>query len=124
MAKEQTAKNGKKTATTETNTVSLLQKGNVSEHNFDTIYNLDEKELHKKVSYDQKKNGKRLQLANKISVLDAEISKTENRYLMSLTDPTVDSVELKIEIRVLKEEKQVAFEIYNQLFPEHAQQGN
>lgn len=122
MAKTNEAKNGKKAETTkETSTVALLQKGNVSEHNFDTIYNLDEKELNKKVSYDQKKNGKRLQLAHKISGLDSDISKAENRYLMSLTDPTIDSVELKIEIRVLKEEKQVAFEIYNQLFPEHAQ---
>ena len=115
MAKTTEAKDSKKN--TESGAGLMLSK-NVTESSFDEIYNLDEKELTKKISYDQKKNGKRLQLGAKLSSIEDSITKAQNQYLMSLTDPTVDSVELKVEISVLNAEKAIAIEIYNQLFPE------
>lgn len=46
------------------------------------------------------------------------IVKAESRFNISLTDPTIDSVDLRVEIKCLKDEKAIATELFNQLFPE------
>ena len=85
---------------------------------FDDVFNMDDKEKSRQITYTQKKEGKRLQLVAKINDLQMRLVKAESRFNVSLTDPTIDSVELRVEIKCLKDEKAIATELFNQLFPE------
>jgi len=57
-------------------------------------------------------------LQAKIIDVTNKYAKCEQRYLLSLIDPTIDSVELMIEMDCYNKEKEIAFKILHQLFPE------
>ncbi len=103
-----------------TSVVSLATVNNSFQNaTFDDVFNMDDKEKSRQITYIQKKEGKRLQLVAKINDLQMRMVKAESRFNISLTDPTIDSVDVKIEIKCLKDEKIIATDLFNQLFPEH-----
>jgi hypothetical protein len=100
------------------NTNTALAKNQpIESMSFDDIMNLDEKELNKQMSLDQKKLAKKSQLQAKIIDINAKKSKAQHRFNLSLIDPTIDSVEMKIEIDCLNDEAKIAYQILVQLFP-------
>lgn len=102
-----------------TKSVSLATVNNsFANATFDDVFNMDDKEKSRQITYTQKKEGKRLQLVAKINDLQMRLVKAESRFNVSLTDPTIDSVDLRVEIKCLKDEKAIATELFNQLFPE------
>ncbi len=102
-----------------TNTgVSAVSVEDVFQGSFDTIYQTDEKERAREISYQQKKEGKKVQLVAKLNDLNLRIMKAETRFNVSLTDPTIDTVQVAIEVKCLKEEHSIAKSIFNQLFPD------
>lgn len=91
---------------------------NMNNLSFDNIFNMDEKELNRKMTYDQKKIGKKSQLQAKIIDLTNKEAKCEQRFKLSLIDPTMDSVDIMIEMDCYKKEREIAVQILRQLFPE------
>ncbi len=85
---------------------------------FDEMYNRDEKEVDRENKHHMAKNGKKLQLFARINDLKMRITKGEVALAQSLTDPTKDSVELKIELKCMNEELLIAQGLYVELFPE------
>lgn len=90
----------------------------IKEMSFADIMQLDEKELNKQISYEQKMVGKKSQLMAKITDLNLKKMKIENRFKTSLTDPTLDSVDLKLELDCIDKEISIAVELLKQLFPD------
>jgi hypothetical protein len=86
---------------------------------FDDVFNMDEKEKSKQVTFVQKKQGKKLQLMAKINDLSSRLIKAESRFNLSLTDPTIDSVDVAVEMDCLKKERLIAGEIFARLFLDH-----
>lgn len=110
-----------KTATKKAKGNELATKIDVNNMNnlsFENIFNMDEKELNRQMTYDQKKIGKRSQLQAKIIDATNMYAKCEQRFKLSLIDPTVDSVELMIQMECFNKEKEIAYKILHQLFPE------
>lgn len=107
-----------KKAATKATTALAKHTPKVESMSFNEIMNLDEKELNKQMSFDQKKLGKRTQLQAKIIDCTNKKAKVEQQFRMSLVDPTLDSVELKLEMDCFDKEMEVAFQILNQLFPD------
>lgn len=95
---------------------------NMNNLSFDNIFNMDEKELNRQMTYDQKKIGKRSQLQAKIIDVTNKYAKCEQRFKLSLIDPTIDSVELMIEMDCYNKEKEIAYKILHQLFPTEFQE--
>lgn len=110
---------GKKNETNKS--VALAKNIDVKNMSFADIMQLDEKELNKQMTYDQKMIGKRSQLMAKITDLTLKKTKVEQRFKTSLVDPTLDSVELKLEMDCMDKEIQIALGLMQQLFPEDAQ---
>lgn len=96
---------------------ALAKVNDITSMSFDQIMQLDEKELNKQMSYEQKMIGKKSQLMAKITDLTLKKTKAQQRFKTSLVDPTLDSVELKLEIDCFDKEIQVATELMHQLFP-------
>lgn len=90
-----------------------------SNGSFDDVFNMDEKEKSRQISFMQKKEGKKLQLIAKMNDLQMRLVKAETIFNQSLTDPTIDSVDVMVEMDCLKKEKEIATQIFNRLFPEH-----
>ena len=86
---------------------------------FDDVFNMDDKEKNRSISYNQKKEGKRLQLVSKINQLQMRAIQAESKFNLSLTDPTQDSVDILVEIDCFKKEQKLAVDLHNQLFPEN-----
>lgn len=99
----------------EVSTISAVFQGG----SFDDVFNMDEKEKSRQISFMQKKEGKKLQLIAKMNDLQMRMVKAETRFNHSLTDPTIDSVDVMVEMDCLKKEKEIATQIFNRLFPEH-----
>jgi hypothetical protein len=89
---------------------------------FEDIINQDEKDLNKKISNDQKRQGKMIQMTGKINELHMRIMKSETEFQKSMTDPTKDSVEIGIQIKCDREELAFAVELFGQLFPKNKNQ--
>lgn len=98
-------------------TTAVAKYTSVEDMSFEQIMNLDEKELNKQMSFDQKKNGKKSQLQAKVIDLTNRIGKCQTKFKLSLIDPTIDSVEIKVEIDCLEKEREIALSILQQLFP-------
>lgn len=86
--------------------------------NFDELFNQDDKEVDKQVKYHTNKKGKQVQLLAKINQIQMRMAKAQTAYRKSLVDPTIDSVELAIEIKTLGEEQKIAESVLIQLFPD------
>jgi len=84
---------------------------------FEDIIHQDDKSLEKEMSNDKKRNGKLIQLTSKINELNLRIMNAETKFNRSLTDPTLDSVQIGMEIRCDREELNFAMELFAQLFP-------
>lgn len=91
---------------------------NISNLSFDDMANMDEKDRKKLIATSGQKEGKRLQLMAKVNDLNGKITKTETAYAESILDSTIDSVDLMIKIKCWREERAIAIQLYNQLFPE------
>lgn len=97
---------------------TIVDLNRIQNLSFDNIYNIDEKELSKQNSYNQKKIGKMGQLKAKLIDMQNRIAKCEQQFIVSLTDPTLDSVELRIQIECYQKEKEIATSLLKSLFPE------
>ncbi len=84
---------------------------------FDNLFDQDEKEVAKQVKYTQCKEGKKMQLVSQINNIRMQLMKREIDYKKSLTDPLVNSIDIRIDIMSLEREMSIAKDIYNQLFP-------
>lgn len=105
-------------------TVALTTKSNLEEMSFDQIMELDEKEREKLINEGQKKDQKRLQLISKVGNVKNELTTLKNKYLKSLTDASVDTIGIKIEMKCKEEELKIAQEVYVMLFPETEKNGS
>ncbi len=85
---------------------------------FDTLYNMDEKEVNKTIMHKQNKESKRLQLFAQINNMKGLLLKAETAYRRSLVDPTMDSIEIAVDIKVLREKMGVAITLITTLFPD------
>lgn len=105
--------------TTETNValVGDVLKDSMTQ-TFDQLFNQDDKEIDKKIKYHNNKKGKQVQLLAKINSIQMRISKAQTNYRKSLVDPTMDSVDIAIEIKTLNEEQKIAESVLKQLFPD------
>jgi hypothetical protein len=111
-----------KTATSKTKKEEVaLIKGNVlsasMEMDFDELYNEDAEKVNKQIKYHNNKKGKEVQLLAKINQIQMRTAKAQTDYRKSLVDPTMDSVEIAIELKALSEEQKIAESVYKQLFP-------
>lgn len=106
-----------KTDSKKGSTTALAKNMDIKNMSFEEIMGLDEKELNKQMSYQQKMIGKKSQLQAKVIDLTMKKEKAEQKFKTSLVDPTIDSVELRLEIDCLEKEIQVAKMLMNQLFP-------
>jgi len=84
---------------------------------FDVLFNEKEEDVDKKIKFEQNRKGKQVQLLAKINNLQMLLTKAQTNYRKSLIDPTMDSVDLAIEIKSLTEEEKIANQVYTQLFP-------
>ncbi len=104
-------------ATKKTTEVALTAK-NLEKMSFDDIYQMDEKEKNKQLTHTQNKEGKRLALTSKLSLMQQERIELQNNYIKSLTDPKMDSVDIRVDMLSKEQEIGIAKDIYNQLFPD------
>lgn len=84
---------------------------------FDALFNEKEEDVDKKIKFEQNRKGKQVQLLAKINNIQMLLTKAQTNYRKSLVDPTMDSVELAIEMKALVEEEKIAMQVYTQLFP-------
>lgn len=94
---------------------SLLQES--TSMSFDALFNEKEEDVDKKIKFEQNRKGKQVQLLAKINNIQMLLTKAQTNYRKSLVDPTMDSVDLAIEMRSLVEEEKIAMSVYTQLFP-------
>jgi DNA polymerase III alpha subunit len=87
------------------------------EVDFDSLFDQDSKEIAKKREKSDKKEGKRIQLLAQINGVKLKKQKLKGMYVLSLTDPTTDSVSILMQMKSLEEEQQAAIEIFSFLFP-------
>lgn len=117
--KKQNARIGKK-ATPKKQT-ALAVTSNFAEQaqtmDFDQFYNLDEEVIKKEMKFSDDRTAKQVQLLARVNACTVALSKTRTELLKSFTDPQKDSVEVKIRVKHLEYELDVATEIYAQLFP-------
>lgn len=97
---------------------TLMQMSSTAD--FETLFNEDDKELDKKIAFQRNKQGKKVQLLAKINNIQMQISDSEIKYRKSLVSPTIDSVDIAINIRALQEELKIAEAVFTQLFPKEA----
>ena len=90
---------------------------NVMSKSFDQLFNEKDEDIKKETLYVQNKKGKQVQLLARINNIQMQITKSEINYRKSLVDPTMDSIDLAIEIKASMEELKIAMEVYKQLFP-------
>ncbi len=103
---------------------SSVAKQDLQKMSFDDIMKLDEKERKKLASQGQEKNSKRLQLISQVGTIKNEISTLETKYIESLTNPSINSIDLKVQIKCKLEEEKIAQEIFMTLFPENEKAGS
>lgn len=84
---------------------------------FDELFNQDDKEVDKKIKYHNSRKGKEVQLLARINQIQMSTAKAQTQYRKSLVDPTLDSIEIAIELKALSEEEKIAKAVYKQLFP-------
>lgn len=98
-------------------TTAIAKKVNFHSASYDDMSEMDEKELNAQADKDANRAAKKMQLVAKINQKQSEITKLTKNLVKSYLDPTQDTVDIKLNIRLCQEELQVAKEIFLQLFP-------
>ncbi len=102
-----------------TTTIALrTEKADLKTMSFDEINAMDDKERDKLINDGQKREQKRLQLISQIGKLKGDLTNLETKYLKSLMDSAMDTIQIRIEINCKEEESKIASEVYAYLFPE------
>jgi hypothetical protein len=92
------------------------------EQDFDSLYNEDQKAVDKAAKLYQDRQAKKSQFVAKVNELQMKLNTAKINYRKSLLDPTMDSIELGLTIKVTTEKLKFASELFSKLFPkEYAQ---